>query len=531
MENKANYAVVGAVALAVLMSLFGFVYWFAGPTNSTETREYEVIFTGTVSGLSPSTEVQFNGIKIGQVRAVHLDPTNINRVIARIEIDAAIPIRADTRALMGFQGLTGVGSLQLSGGTNEAGPPPVGEGRTVPTLYANVSDFQSILDGLSSTINGTATAVDRLNGFLDENDQKLNQTITNVTTFTDALAANADDVQDALATIAEAGQQVGPMAEQIGDLSTKLGELADSIPPERVTQVVDNIASFSDTLSHNAGRVDAFFESASTLSSDLTAMSATLSGSIDRIDAVTSAVDPEAVSRIITNVDDVSGQVGGLTTQLQDLLDAVPPERVATVVADVSTFTDSLARNADEIDSLFAATGTLSEGIPTMVRNLDPAVVKINEVAAQIDPTLISRMLANIDQFTTQLGDNSADVDIIVGNLNEVSSSLVGSAGKVDEILDKVDSSVTNAEGEGVFEQVGAAAVSIRELADQLNTSTASIAVGLNNFTANGLPSFGALAQEARATLQRLDRVVRNLENNPQGLIFGGETVREYNKR
>jgi len=45
------------------------------------------------------------------------------------------------------------------------------------------------------------------------------------------------------------------------------------------------------------------------------------------------------------------------------------------------------------------------------------------------------------------------------------------------------------------------------------------------------LPGYASLAQEARATLQQLDRVVRNLESNPQGLIFGGDTVREYNKR
>ena len=531
MENKANYAIVGTIAIAVLVALFGFVYWFAGPSSNTEMREYEVIFTGTVSGLSASTDVQFNGIKIGQVKSVKLDPADINRVIARIEIDAAIPIKADTKALMGFQGLTGVGSLQLSGGTAEAGPPPTEPGRDVPTLYAKVSDFQSILDGLSTTINGTATAVDRLNGFLDENDEKLNESISNVATFTDALAANADGVKDALATIADAGKQVGPMAEQIGALSTKLGELAAAIPPEKVTQVVDNVASFSDTLSRNSGKVDEFFAAASTVSSDLTRMSATLSGSVDEIAALTASIDPAAVERIVTNVDEVSGKVGGLTNQLQDILASVPPERVAAVVDDVSTFTDSLARNSDQIDSLFAATGTLSEGITTMVKNLDPAVLKINQVAAQIDPAIISRVLGNVDQFTTKLGNKSDDVDAIVANFNEVSASLVGSASKVDEILTKVDQSVTSADDEGLFAQIGEAATSIRQLADQLNTSTASIAVGLNNFTSNGLPGYASLAQEARATLQRLDRVVRNLENNPQGLIFGGETVREYNKR
>ena len=531
MENKANYAVVGTVATIVLVALFGFVFWFAGPSNSTQTKSYEVIFTGTVSGLSAGTEVQFNGIKIGQVKTVSLDPADINRVIARIEIDAAIPIKADTKALMGFQGLTGVGSLQLSGGTADAGPPPVEPGRPVPTLYAKVSDFQSILDGLSTTINGTATAVDRLNGFLDENDEKLNQTISNVTTFSDALAANAEGVKDALATIADAGKQVGPMAEQIGSLSTKLGELAQAIPPEKVTQVVDNVASFSDTLSRNAGKVESFFTAASTLSDDLTKMSATLSGSVDRIDAVTAAIDPEAIGRIIANADTFSNQATTVTADLKDILAAVPPEKVATVVDDVSTFTDSLARNSDFIDTVSAATTTLSKGITDMVADLGPAVEKINLVAAQIDPVKIGRVVDNVDQFATKLGDNSDNVDSIVANLSETSDSLVGSAGKVSEILDKVDSSVTDAEGQGVFNQIGDAAVSIKKLADQLNVSTASVAAGLNNFTSNGLPGYTALAAEARATLARLDRVVRNLENNPQGLIFGGDTVREYNKR
>ncbi|WP_137152615.1 MlaD family protein [Devosia sp. FKR38] len=531
MENKANYATVGALATAVLIAFFGFVYWFAGPSSNLKTAAYEVIFTGTVSGIGPGTEVQFNGIKIGQVRAVGLDPTDISRVIARIEIDAAIPVKADTKALMGFQGLTGVGSLQLSGGTQAAGPPPTEPGRDVPTLYAKVSDFQSILDGLSTTINGTATAVDRLNGFLDTNDEKLNETIANVATFSDALAANADGVKDALATIADAGKQVGPMAEQISTLSAKLGELADAIPPERVTQVVDNVATFSDTLSRNSGKVDEFFASASTLSDTLNEMSATLSTSVARIDAVTAAVDPAAVSRVMANVDAFSGDLSGLSTDVKALLAAAPPEKVSAVVTDLATFSDSLARNSAQVDSFFEAADALSKGITDMVAQLDPAVTKVNEIAAQIDPAVVGRAVANVDSFATKLGSNSENVDTIVANLTDISNSLVGSVAKVDEILAKVDKSVAGADDQGLFTQIGDAADSIRSLADQLNASTANIAVGLNNFTSQGLPNFTALAQDARTTLARLDRVVRNLENNPQGLIFGGDTVREYNKR
>ncbi|MCS6762382.1 MAG: hypothetical protein MO846_10770 [Candidatus Devosia symbiotica] len=62
MENKANYAVVGAAAMAVLIALF--VFWFAGPSSSAKIVGYEVMFTGTVSGIGTGTEMQFNGIKI-----------------------------------------------------------------------------------------------------------------------------------------------------------------------------------------------------------------------------------------------------------------------------------------------------------------------------------------------------------------------------------------------------------------------------------------------------------------------------------
>ncbi|MEO5807277.1 MlaD family protein [Devosia sp.] len=531
MENKANYALVGALASAVLAALFAFVFWFAGPSSSIPTKPYDVIFTGTVSGIGPGTDVQFNGIKIGQVKTVALDPADINRVIARIELDASVPVKADTKVLMGFQGLTGTGSLQLSGGSKDAGAPPIEQGRSVPTLYAKVSDFQSILDGLSSTINGTSTAVDRLNGFLDTNETKLNATIANVETFSDALAANSAGVKDALATVADVGKQIGPMAEQITALSSDLTDLVAAIPPEKVTAVVDNVTTFSDTLARNSGTIDEFFASASTLSKNLTEMSASLGTSVDKINAVTAEIDPKAVSRVIANVDDFSSQLGPMTADLKGILAAAPPEKVASIVADVGTFTESLARNSSQIDSVLASAGTLSKTLTDMVTGLGSSVTKINEVAAQIDPEMVTRVLANVDTFTTKLGANSANIDTIVANATEVSNSLVGSAGKVDEILSKLDTSVTSAEGQGVFGQIGDAAASVKALADQLNASTAKIAVGLNDFTSKGLSSYTALAVNAQTTLDRLDRVVRNLENNPQGLIFGGDTVRDYNKK
>lgn len=531
MENNANYAIVGALATAVVVAFLGFVFWFAGPSSNAATNQYDVVFTGTVSGISRGTDVLFNGIKVGQVNEVSLDPNDTTRVVARISVDANAPVKADTRVVMGFQGLTGAGSLQLSGGTNGAGAPVPPPGSTVPVLYAQVSDFQSILDGMTTTVNGVSAAVNRINTLLDTNDAKLNATIANVETFTAALASNSEGVEGFLDSIADASRQIGPMATQIGTLSDDLRALVAAIPPEDVAKAVADVTTFTESLSRNSGQIDEFFNTTSTLANNLTDLTKGLSASVGVIDKVAAEIDPEVVGRVLANVDTFSTEMTTVTADLRKLLAAIPPEQVTEVVDNVAVFTGTLSRNSGQIDTFFASTSGLTKSVTDMIDGLKSSVAVIDKVVAQIDPDLVGRVLENVDSFSTALGDNAANVDTIVANINKVSDNLVGAAQRVDAILSQVDSAVAGAEGQGMFGEIGEAANSVRALADQLTASTAGIAAGLNNFANRGLPEYSALAAEARATLQRLDRVVRNLEANPQALIFGGETVRDYNKQ
>ena len=51
-----------------------------------------------MSGLSKGSTVEFNGIKVGEVAQLQLDPEDPRRVRARIQVDASAPMRTDTRA-------------------------------------------------------------------------------------------------------------------------------------------------------------------------------------------------------------------------------------------------------------------------------------------------------------------------------------------------------------------------------------------------------------------------------------------------
>ena len=67
METRANYALIGVFTLAVVLAAFGFVYWFAGPIPSGRQEVYEIVFSGSVSGLTRGSSVLFNCVKVGEV--------------------------------------------------------------------------------------------------------------------------------------------------------------------------------------------------------------------------------------------------------------------------------------------------------------------------------------------------------------------------------------------------------------------------------------------------------------------------------
>lgn len=105
MERHANYALVGAVSIILLSAALIFVVWLGGTRFGQTNDDYRVIFHGPVRGLSVGGEVQFNGIKMGQIQRITLDENDPNRVLTDIEIAHKTPVRIDSVASTETQGI------------------------------------------------------------------------------------------------------------------------------------------------------------------------------------------------------------------------------------------------------------------------------------------------------------------------------------------------------------------------------------------------------------------------------------------
>src|SRR6476659_3146579 len=115
MEIRAPYVIIGLFVLAAIGAVFGFVYWLHTTAGLTARSVYVIRFENTVAGLLPGGAVLFNGIRVGEVTNLRLNPDEPRQILATIAVQPDTPIRPDTHAGLDFQGLTGVPVVALEG--------------------------------------------------------------------------------------------------------------------------------------------------------------------------------------------------------------------------------------------------------------------------------------------------------------------------------------------------------------------------------------------------------------------------------
>jgi len=192
METRANYVVIGLLTLVAIFGAFGFVYWFQHSGGTGERAFYNVVFDGSAQGLRTGGAVLFNGIRVGEVTELRLNSKDPKQVIATISVAVNTPIRADTKASLNFQGLTGIASLALAGGAPNAPALTPPQGQTMPVIVVDQSATQDITEQAREVMR-------RVDAVVTENQEALRSAIKNIDTFTATLARNSEHFDRILA--------------------------------------------------------------------------------------------------------------------------------------------------------------------------------------------------------------------------------------------------------------------------------------------------------------------------------------------
>ena len=251
MERRANYALVGSVTLGLFVGLFAFIVWLAGFQFNKHYDLYDVLFIGPVRGISEGGEVHFNGIKVGEVTKLTLDPADPNHVIAKIRLTAGVPIRSDSLAILEPQGITGVNYIQINGGT--PGKPllkkitPRGE---TPVIHSQTSTLADLLAGGGVAMQRAIEALDRTNRLLsDENLQSITGTLKDVR----AIADEARERRSILVDLQKTVQDADKTAQAVTELSQSSNKLVNG----DAKRALANLADAAEDLKHTSHEANA----------------------------------------------------------------------------------------------------------------------------------------------------------------------------------------------------------------------------------------------------------------------------------
>lgn len=191
MERHAHYALVGVVSTAVFIAALVFVVWLGRVEFNQQYDRYRIFFHGPVRGLSEGGEVQFNGIKVGQIEKIRLDARDPNRVITDIQLTSGTPVREDSLATTETQGISGVSIVQISAGTPSRPLLKAVSHERRPIIRSKANALSSLLQGGGQIIEKAADALDRVNRLLsDKTIGNVTMAVQDVRETTRSLAAN-----------------------------------------------------------------------------------------------------------------------------------------------------------------------------------------------------------------------------------------------------------------------------------------------------------------------------------------------------
>lgn len=296
METRSNYAIVGAVVVALVVAMFVGVIWLARFTGANDQR-FDIFFKQSITGLAVGSPVAFNGVPVGKIEEIRLLPETPQFVRVRIAIGAEVPVLKGTTAGVEGVGFTGVSQVSLEGamqgGERISTPGPYG----VPVIPPRVGGFGALLANAPELLNNVSKLTERLSEILNrENRKSIAGILKNTNVATAALADRAPEIA---ATIVEARttlQAATATMKRFENLAASTQTLVDSEGKPLIVDLRRTIAAAEVTL----GRLDE--------------LAATAKPGVEMLSNETL---PEA-NRLLRDLRDLTGNLGAVAAKLDE---------------------------------------------------------------------------------------------------------------------------------------------------------------------------------------------------------------------
>ena len=286
-------------------------------------------------------------------------------------VDSEIPLKKDSRIELSFQGLTGVGNVEIKGGNPDL--PDLLDQPGVPELTASSSAFEDLMSGARETMSRADRILSKFEALVDDNGERVSNTIANVESFTTALNNNSEGIDTFLSDVSGAAKGITSLSHHLEDLSDRAETLLAAVDADSIRQSVGNVETFTDQLASASTRFDDVVADASEAAKSINTFSANLNTSLGKVDTLVDSVDPEAVRTAVaslqnfaTTLDASSDEIGRI---MQDAQEAT---------GNVNEFTQSLVQRKDDVNAILTDARQIASRLNAASKRVDTILGKVD---------------------------------------------------------------------------------------------------------------------------------------------------------
>lgn len=234
-EQKVRLSIfLVTAAILFIIILAAFIY----PKLKEKGEIYYINFKGTsINGLNNGSDVKYQGVKIGIVKDIEVNPADLDSILVYVKIQSKFPVMDDMRAALVYAGITGLRFVEISGGHAHANlVPPGGEILTQKGLGEKAEDIVLNVDSVVQAVNDMLGKKNREKfSLLLSNMEKSTGVISDILEKREKSFVNSIEKFDATMT------EIIQLTENLKSFSEYLNDLSERVP-------IESLAKESETL-------------------------------------------------------------------------------------------------------------------------------------------------------------------------------------------------------------------------------------------------------------------------------------------
>jgi phospholipid/cholesterol/gamma-HCH transport system substrate-binding protein len=222
METKAHHLLIGIVVVVTLVGGAVLAIWLAG-ISFEEKLPYRVYSEDPVAALASDAAVRMNGIEIGSVNEIKLDPANPHTVLITIQVRADVPVTEGATATLESVGFVGPSFVGITPGpveapllSHDAPQPPI-----IPYERSALNRIMEAAPEILDQVTQITASVEAVSAEVARHHEQIGTLVTDAASTVSSLDRAAEEapglVSDASSTVQRVNDLIAQVDEALGE--------------------------------------------------------------------------------------------------------------------------------------------------------------------------------------------------------------------------------------------------------------------------------------------------------------------------